>query len=173
MSTVAMVGPRTSLFDKTSTKNRLAASGEHLSNHLKSATGIALGTGAGAFLGHSLYKSGLKTITHPDYLKMMDETTGFKKVAAGAKYLYTTAQDKVVTLLKNEGVQEMLGKSDAFIDKLTKGGLNKLNRAFRTKGAKTGLAVAVVTGLIALVRGVAKHGYRKAKIEDKYSDKTK
>ena len=175
MSTVAFANPKMALIDRTkgSVKNRLACTREHLNNHLKTTTGVALGTGAFAFAGHSIYKSGLKNLTNPDYLKMMEEAKGWDKVAAGAKYLYTQAQGKVVNLLKNPKIQEYVSKSDKWINDVTKGSLNKINKGFRAKGAKTGLAVAVVGTTIAVLAGLANHFYKKGQIDQKYTDKAK
>jgi len=175
MSTVAFANPKMALIDRTKghVKNRLECTKEHLNNHFKTTTGIALGTGAFAFAGHSIYKSGLKTLTNPDYLKMMEEAKGWDKVAAGAKYLYTQVQNKVVTALKNPKIQEYITKSDKWINDVTKGSLNKINKGFRTKGAKTGLAVAVIGTTLAVIAGLANHFYKKGQIDQKYTDKAK
>ena len=158
---------------KGSFSNRLQCTNEHLVNNQKAALGIATGTGLSAFLGHSLLQAGKKVITRPDYAEMFKNSKGAEKIAAGAKLVYAKAQDKVVNLLKNPQIQEWVGKSDAWLNKVTKGSINKFGKVFKTKGAKTGLAVAVIGSAIALLSGLTKASYKGGKIDQKYTDKAK
>lgn len=158
---------------KGSLKNKFQCMGEHMVNNQKATVGIAAGVGASAFLGHSLLQAGKKVITRPDYAKMFDTSKGFGKLAAGAMNYYTKAQNKFVNLLKNQKVQNLVGKTDAWLDKITKGGLDKFNNVFKTKGAKTGLLVAAAGTTIALLGGLMKAAYNGGKIDQKYTDKAK
>ncbi len=158
---------------KGSLKNRFQCMGEHMVNNQKATIGIATGVGASAFLGHSLLQAGKKAVTSPNYAEMFKNAKGADKLAAGAKLVYAKAQDKVVNLLKNPQIQEWVGKSDAWLDKITKGGLNKLNKVFKTKGAKTGLLVAALGTTIALIGGLMRAAYKGGKIDQKYTDKAK
>jgi len=142
-------------------------------NNQKASIGIAAGVGASAFLGHSLLQAGKKAVTRPNYAEMFKNSKGADKLVAGAKLVYTKAQDKVVNLLRNKKVQEFVGKSDAWLDKITKGSINKFGKVFKTKGAKTGLAVAAAGTAIALIGGLMKAAYKGGKIDQKYTDKAK
>lgn len=163
------------LFDnqKGSFQNRLQCTNEHLVNNQKATLRIATGVGASAFLGHSLLQAGKKAITRPDYAEMFKNSKGADKLVAGAKLVYTKAQDKVVNLLKNPQIQEWVGKSDAWINKVTKGSINKFGKVFKTKGAKTGLLVAAAGTTLAVLGGLMKAAYNSGKIDQKYTDKAK
>ena len=158
---------------KGNLQNRLQCTGEHLLNNQKASIGIAAGVGASAFLGHSLLQAGKKAVTRPNYAEMFKNSKGADKLVAGAKLVYTKAQDKVVNLLRNKKVQEWVGKSDKLINDVTKGKINKLGKVFKTKGAKTGLAIAVIGSTIAVLSGLMKATYNSGKIDQKYTDKAK
>ena len=175
MSTVAFASPRMAVLDnsKGNFQNRLECSSEHFANSFKTMTGVAAGTGVGAFIGHSVYKSGLKELAKTDYLKAFKDAKGFAKFGAGVKHLYSTAQDKLVNLLKNPEVQKKIGKSDTWINKTTKHTLCKFSSKFKTRGAKTGFVIAVGAAAISLVCGVISHFFKKGQIDQKYTDKAR
>ena len=169
-----MANTRMAMFDKTkgNFQNRAECSAAHLRNDVKTLTGIAAGTGAGAFIGHTIYKAGLKSASQVNnYLEKFQVAKGFNKVSEGAKLAYTTVQDKAVNVLKKNDIQQYIKKSDAWINKTTKGSLTKFSKKFKTKGAKTGFAIAVGAAILSVVCGAVSHLYKKGQIDQKYTDK--
>ncbi|MBR6163783.1 hypothetical protein IKQ26_07845 [bacterium] len=175
MSTVAFANPKTALYDRTkgNFQNRVQCSAEHMNNHSKTAIGTAAGVGAAAFLGDCLIKSGMKDLAKPDYLNLFKTSKGFDKVTNGAKFVYSKAQDSVINLLQKPAVSKKLGKSDKFINKYTKLAKTKLGKLTKTKGGKTGLAVALIGGALVVLGNIANHFYKAGQIDQKYTDKAK
>lgn len=160
MSTVAFANPRMTLLDKTkgNFQNRLECSAEHLKNDVKTATGVAIGAGTGAFVGHTIYKAGLKDTFAP-------------QVNSGIKKVYANVQDKFVPLIQQKPVEQFVKKSDAWINKVTKNTMPKFSPKFKTKGAKTGFAIAAGAAVLSVICGLISHFYNKGQIDQKYTDK--
>ena len=158
---------------KGSFQNRVKCTNEHMLNGYKTSLGIATGAGVSAFLGHSILQAGKKVAERPNYAEMLKNAKGLDKLEAGAKLVYSKVQDSAVNLIKNKKVQGWIAKSDGWINKVTKGGINKFGKVFKTKGAKTGLAVAVIGTTLAVLGGIIKGAYKSGKIDQKYNDKAK